>query len=236
MTTLGISFGATGKRRSAMIVEALRSGRYDVHPELRLGDDGTPRMIDLVPKDQILDEDGGIPAQTAIPLIRMRSFSKVLPDFDPVVSAIAVYEALADETASVQPLHPIEEDEPMPARMRTMFAAYAATETPEMRLVASAAPNVCVMTSPTPWSTPHALVMRHPKTGGFTPLASMEVEPPLAALIAPSVSVIDGGRTMDGTRIETIRATFVHCRAEEVPEPIDALRTLASTPIPGIAA
>jgi hypothetical protein len=236
MSAVHVSFGTTGRRRSATIVAALRAGRYDVKAECRLSDDGTPRMFDLVPKSQIRDDDGKIPSATAIPIIRLRSLCPVLDEFDAIASVIDIYETMADATTPMQDLYVVDEDMPMQPRIRTMFAAYAVSETPEMRDRASDADHVCVVTTPTPWSAPHALVMRHPKTGGFTPVSSTEIDPTLAAMIAPSVSVTEGGKTMDGTSIETIRATFVHFRKEEAPEPINAMRTLASTPIPGIAA
>jgi hypothetical protein len=109
--------GISGLSRAAVIASALRSGLYDEKIEARLQDDGSPRLLDLVPT---VEESDGV----ELPLIRLRSVVPVDPDFEGLEAAAAIYDAL-DRECMGKTTAPVGFYTDMPFREVNNLANYA---------------------------------------------------------------------------------------------------------------
>ena len=223
--------------RASMIADSLRGGLYDVMDEPRLTDDGSPRMMDLMPRKS---EDGGKGSAQGfeLPLIRLRSLTPVNQDLDALEAAAHVYDAVRtiDLHSPMRSIHTgleavDDHSERLALLSDTMIAALTATITPDMRELARDRRHVCGITSPMPWAPACAAVMKHSIKRGFVTVASMAVDQSISDLLAPTCSITHPGKTIDGTMIHTIEAAFAFRQVDDLPSTVDAMRTLAKTTI-----
>lgn len=226
-----------GRWRASVIADALRSGLYDVLDELRLIDDGSPRMMDLMPRKS---EDGGKGSAQGfeLPMIRLRSLTPVNQDLDALGAAAHVYDAVQsrDMDSRMRNIHTgldaaQDHSERLALLNDTMIAALTATITPEMRELARDRRHVCGITSPMPWAPACAAVMKQSSKRGFVAVASMPVDQSISDLLAPTCSITQPGKTIDKTMIHTIEAAFAFRQVNDLPSTVDAMRTLAKTTI-----
>ena len=213
---------ASGRSPAAVIAEALRSGLYEAHQEMRLTDDGTPRLSDLMPTTKASD---GI----ELPLIRLRSLVPVETDIEIMDAAATVYDCAARRSVVTDRDPGEDHSDILEALNETMIAALSLTITPEMRECAAASiRHVCAVTAPMPWARSHAVVLDRTKKGVLKHIMSVPVHDDFAGRIDPTCSIAQPGRTMTDVPIHMIEAAFAFMNADLLPSPVEAMRTMVA--------
>lgn len=214
--------GISGLGRAAVIAGALRSGLYRAEVEARLRDDGSPRLLDMVPS---VGETDGV----ELPLIRLRSVVPVELDFDALEAAAAIYDSAAGDAVVTERDPGEDHSDTLAVLNEAMMAALSLTLTDEMRTCARASVrHVCGVTTPMPWARAQAAVLDSTAKGMLKHVMSQPIDPEFAKRLAPTCSISQPGRTMTGVPIHTIESAFAYMDVGELPSPMDAMRTLAT--------
>lgn len=214
--------GISGLSRAAVIASALRSGLYDEKIEARLQDDGSPRLLDLVPT---VEESDGV----ELPLIRLRSVVPVDPDFEGLEAAAAIYDSASEDTVVTGRDPGEDHSDNLAVLNETMIAALSLTLTDEMRTCAGASiRHVCGVTTPMPWAKAQAAVLDNTAKGMLKHVMSRPIEPEFAERLTPTCSISQPGRTMTGVPIHTIESAFAYMDVDRLPSPMEAMRTFAT--------
>lgn len=213
---------ASERSPADVIADALRSGLYEAMMELRLIDNGTPRLSDLMPTTKTSD---GI----ELPLIRLRSVVPVEKDVDLLEAAATVYDCAARRSVVTDRDPGEDHSDILEALNETMIAVLALTVTPEMRECAAASiRHVCAVTAPMPWARSHAVVLERTKKGVLKHIMSAPVDDDFAGRIVPTCSIAQPGRTMTDVPIHMIEAAFAFMDADLLPSPVEAMRTMVA--------